>query len=315
MSIRNFNNTSVPQTIQNVGGINSTQTGILVGDNSSYPPVPFTLGLERGTDNQEVVECTALSGTTGFIVTRGFDGSPYVSHDQGASVELTSAAIDYAEANAFINLMDTVGDLLVVGGSGAQRLGVGANGTALTADSSQGTGLNWVQPVPAGVCAHTAAAAAPAGWLLRDGSAVSRTTYANLFAQIGTTYGSGDGSTTFNVPNAINRFDVGSGGSYSLASTGGATETAVTIDTNNMPSHYHSNSVNVGGIPVGAGIEVVVYDPGSTIITVTTGSGGFGVSYTTTPSIEVTVDSTGSGLPFDVAITNPYQALTPIIKF
>ena len=42
---------------------------------------------------------------------------------------------------------------------------------------------------------------APDGWLLCDGSAVSRTTYASLYAAIGTTHGSGDGSTTFNLPN------------------------------------------------------------------------------------------------------------------
>ena len=41
----------------------------------------------------------------------------------------------------------------------------------------------------------------PSGWLICDGSAISRTTYADLFAVIGTSYGAGDGSTTFNLPN------------------------------------------------------------------------------------------------------------------
>lgn len=50
----------------------------------------------------------------------------------------------------------------------------------------------------------------PNGYLLCDGSAVSRTAYAQLFAVIGTTYGSGDGSSTFNVPNLIDRFIHGS---------------------------------------------------------------------------------------------------------
>lgn len=53
---------------------------------------------------------------------------------------------------------------------------------------------------PTGVVAWTAASSAPTGWLLCDGSAVSRTTYAGLFSAIGTTFGTGDGSTTFNVP-------------------------------------------------------------------------------------------------------------------
>lgn len=55
--------------------------------------------------------------------------------------------------------------------------------------------------MPVGAITAYAAATAPAGWLLCDGSAVSRTTYAALFAVIGTAYGPGDGSTTFNLPN------------------------------------------------------------------------------------------------------------------
>jgi len=51
--------------------------------------------------------------------------------------------------------------------------------------------------------------AAPTGWLMCDGSAVSRATYAALFAVVGTTYGAGDGSTTFNVPNLKGRVAVG----------------------------------------------------------------------------------------------------------
>lgn len=51
-----------------------------------------------------------------------------------------------------------------------------------------------------------AGSAAPTGWLLCDGSAVSRTTYATLFAAIGTSFGAGDGSTTFNLPNTAGLF-------------------------------------------------------------------------------------------------------------
>ena len=65
-------------------------------------------------------------------------------------------------------------------------------------------------------------AAAPAGYLLCDGSAVSRTTYADLFAVISTTYGAGDSSTTFNVPDLQGKFPQGKSGTTSLAGTGGA---------------------------------------------------------------------------------------------
>lgn len=55
-----------------------------------------------------------------------------------------------------------------------------------------------------------AGSSTPSGWLLCDGSAISRTTYADLFAKISTTYGAGDGSTTFNLPNLIDKFIQGS---------------------------------------------------------------------------------------------------------
>lgn len=63
--------------------------------------------------------------------------------------------------------------------------------------------------VKTGIIAPWTTAAAPNEWLLCDGSAVSRTTYAALFAIIGTTYGVGDGSTTFNVPDLRERVPVG----------------------------------------------------------------------------------------------------------
>lgn len=89
----------------------------------------------------------------------------------------------------------------------------------------------------------------PLGWLWCAGQAVSRTTYSALFAAIGTTYGTGDGSQTFNVPDLRGRLPIGldnMGGSdagrlsssNNLATTGGA-ETH-TLQTTNLPSHDHS---------------------------------------------------------------------------
>lgn len=60
--------------------------------------------------------------------------------------------------------------------------------------------------VPTGVVMPYAGDAAPSGFLLCNGQAVSRTTYANLFSALGTKYGPGDGSTTFNVPNLVDKF-------------------------------------------------------------------------------------------------------------
>ena len=74
--------------------------------------------------------------------------------------------------------------------------------------------------VPAGTMQMFAGNTIPAGWLLCDGSAVSRTDYAKLFSAIGTTWGAGDGSTTFNLPNAIGRFAEGAATSGSYKSAG-----------------------------------------------------------------------------------------------
>lgn len=79
--------------------------------------------------------------------------------------------------------------------------------------------------MPTGVIVPFGGSSAPAGHLLCNGAAVSRTTYADLFAVIGTTYGAGDGSTTFNVPDMRGRFPLGkaaSGTGSTLGGTGGA---------------------------------------------------------------------------------------------
>lgn len=83
------------------------------------------------------------------------------------------------------------------------------------------------------------------GWLICDGSAVSRTTYAALFAKIGTTYGAGNNSTTFNLPNLSGRFPLGKSASHALGTTGGA-ET-VTLTEQQIPAHSHTITVAGGG--------------------------------------------------------------------
>ena len=69
---------------------------------------------------------------------------------------------------------------------------------------------------------------APSGFLECNGQAISRTTYSALFAIVGTTYGSGNGSTTFNVPDLKNDVPLGRSNAKALASTGGANTVAST---------------------------------------------------------------------------------------
>jgi microcystin-dependent protein len=111
----------------------------------------------------------------------------------------------------------------------------------------------------------------PTGCKLCDGSTVSRTAYPALFAVIGTTFGAGDGSTTFNLPDFRERFPAGVGGGFDLAETGngaittssnGAHTHTVTVDghvltINEIPAHSHSTfnaaNLNYGGSGAMAG--------------------------------------------------------------
>jgi microcystin-dependent protein len=97
--------------------------------------------------------------------------------------------------------------------------------------------------LPAGVITQYGAATAPTGWVLCQGQAISRTNplYTRLFSAISTTYGAGDGTTTFNVPNLQGRIPVGKDATQTefdgLAETGGSK--THTLTTANMPSHQH----------------------------------------------------------------------------
>ena len=82
-----------------------------------------------------------------------------------------------------------------------------------------------------------AGATPPAGYLVCDGSAVSRETYSALFAVIGTVYGAGDGSTTFNLPDLTGKVAIGYSTSHALGTTGGE-ETHV-LTSGELGSHVH----------------------------------------------------------------------------
>lgn len=119
--------------------------------------------------------------------------------------------------------------------------------------------LSWITAasgLPPGVMVQFAGGAAPSGWLLCDGSAVSRTTYANLFAVLGATYGAGDGSATFNLPdgrsrvlagrdagNATGRLTGNTAQGVSASSLGNVGGEQSHVSTSaEMPSHTHGVS-------------------------------------------------------------------------
>ena len=124
-----------------------------------------------------------------------------------------------------------------VSGNPTLSLDIGTGATQVAA----GNHAHADYSTPPGAIHAYGGASAPSGYLLCNGAAVSRTTYAALFSAIGTNYGVGDGSTTFNVPNLQGRVPVG----YSSADaefnvrgeTGGAK--THTLASNEIPAHVH----------------------------------------------------------------------------
>lgn len=111
------------------------------------------------------------------------------------------------------------------------------------------------EPLPIGSSALWFTSAPPTGWLICDGTAISRTTYAALFSVLGTTYGVGDGSSTFNLPDLRGRFPFGraaSGTGSTLAGTFGVVD-----HTHTGPSHTHNYTQIVNHTH-----PVVIVDPG-----------------------------------------------------
>ena len=85
-----------------------------------------------------------------------------------------------------------------------------------------GANLTGIEGIPTATIVPWSSSSVPTGFLECDGSNVSRTTYSALFAIVGTTYGSGDGSSTFGLPDLQDNVPLGKSGTKALASTGGA---------------------------------------------------------------------------------------------
>lgn len=159
-------------------------------------------------------------------------------------------------------------------------------------------------------------------WYVADGSEKSRTIDAALFAIIGTIYGAGNGTTTFNLPNLLDRVPVGASGLYAVGQTGG--NTTVTLTQDQLPSHDHlvndpghlHGVTDPGHLHAGVAVQAGSND-------VSNGSGKrSAIAGSTDPAFTgltvnsevtgITLSPTGSGDPIE--IMQPWIGLLPLIK-
>jgi len=186
-------------------------------------------------------------------------------------------------------------------------------------------------PVPevlTGVILDFAAAYTPAGYLPCDGAAVSRTTYADLFAVLGTTWGAGDGVSTFNVPDLRSRarYGDGQGPGLSMRVVGqqlGAENVTLAVGqlpahnhgvndpghvhTITDPGHIHSVPVSLAGGTSNTATQVATNRPGLNV----SQSAMTGISVNSA-NTGISTNNTGSGDPVD--LMNPGAIIHPIIK-
>ena len=232
----------------------------------------------------------------------------------GVALSVTNASITTSK------LADSSVTAEKLSASGGSALSNGLSGQSL---KSNGDGsFRWENAIPPGVMMPYGGNSAPFGYLLCDGAAVSRTTYADLFSAIGSSYGAGDGSTTFNVPNTKGKVLVGYNSSESefnsLGKTGGEKNHTLTITE--MPSHYHYINLTTNT----TGSHTHSYqkgNPGDDSITEASGSydeyddmsATTGAAGNHSHSVSGNSQSTGSGNSHNNL--QPYITLNYIIKY
>lgn len=179
-----------------------------------------------------------------------------------------------------------------------------------------GANLTGIEGIPTATIVPWSSASVPSGFLECNGQAVSRTTYADLFAIVSTTYGTGDGSTTFNVPDLGDNVPVGKSNNKSIGSTGGANTVTSTgnvggstanasLSVSQLASHNHQ-LYNPGPNPQSnAAVPGMGYNanPGSVVVPISTG-GGDGHSHNM--SANFSGDAT--------SVLQPYLTIIYIIK-
>lgn len=167
----------------------------------------------------------------------------------------------------------------------------GSAGQVLTKKTNANYDTQWSSVPPVGTVLMWAGASAsdavPDGYLLCDGSAVSRTSYPVLFAVLGETFGSGNGSTTFALPDLRARFVLGVNDSYTRGATGGEVNHTLTVSEMPVHSHTcgdsgaHTHTIEAGGAHThtcGASGSKIINTGGGSSGNASVGTGGSGAT-------------------------------------
>ncbi len=255
-----------------------------------------------------------VTGTT--TISLG-DAATMVAQSMGYEVPI----INTGSATVTIALITAANTL---NGQANGTIALGPRQSARCAVNSTSNGYDVIasgNDIPAGVVMDFAGSSAPAGWLLCDGSAVSRTTYANLFTAISTTWGTGDGSTTFNVPDLRGRVTAGKdnmGGSAAnriTSGNSGITGTTLGAAGGDERLHQHNHAISDSGhshTPGAAG-SFLLDTGGSAVMSVNAGAHSYPATGTTnTQTTGITINNAGSGASQNV---QPTAIVLKIIKF
>lgn len=230
-------------------------TAVATKADLASPTFTGTPSLPTGTTGvtQSATDDSTKIATTAFVQDAIAENATSVSISGGSITGITDLAV--ADGGTGSSSLTANAVLLGNGTSAIQTVAPSTSGNVLTSNGTTWTSATPSPGVPSGAVMAFAMSTAPTGWLEANGAAVSRTTYADLFSAIGTTYGSGDGSTTFNLPDLRGEFIRGwdhgkgtdSGRAIGSSQTGTATLTAgsspfcVTISQNTENTYYVSS--------------------------------------------------------------------------
>ena len=171
---------------------------------------------------------------------------------------------------------------------------------------------NYIAQGWAGVIQMFAGSTPPAGWLLCDGSAVSRTEYATLYAAIGDTWGAGDGSTTFNLPDLRGRAPIGAGaGSGLTARTLGGTVGVESVTLNAAQSGLRAHTHSIQSVLETSGVTIA----SSRAATTTSGGYTYGMRKTNNNIAGVTATGAVTGGAADATSAHDNMQPSAVVNF